>query len=677
MSGLRGIWEDAVNRYERDTGEKLLLADFDDTSNDGCLLFIEQRSRDFDDFRARGPERLRKHLVAICNVVQPLCGCLGDLTAVAVSPLKGIFGAIGVIMKAATDVSADYDAIVDVFETMADIVRMVKPISGSRFQDTLREPTVKLFAQILMVLGVVSKLQREGRFKTWIKKFRQDKDVSHALKALQQLAQVHHETVSSVTLHAIEEVLAMLGSSSSWAETEQQMTRECLKHIGRIASDLHGESYVSSAAVDRRVLEDIQRVLLLHTEKCQRASDDTALRSLLQWLPYPDPNIKLNSALRSRLPGTGAWFLDGNTFAAFKSFLERQTLWLHGKAGSGKSTLLAAAIQDMRAHCAASGPGLVVAFHFFDATDSTARRDLRELISSFLCQLAYEFPDALPLLSLGHGKHKYGGSQASLDTLQHYLNMLLAAPTRFFFAVDALDESDDSDIITFLNDIAARANVSLIMTSRAEVSFRQDLISLSSVQVDMDSESVNCDILLLINDALRPGGILKRAKDGALIRQTLNDGADGNFRWAALQLQALQKVSSIPLLVQRTLSNMPSTLSGIYALHLERLSDVAKTIRYTLAWLLFSRRPLSVNAFAETLAFDYADGALPVFDRSLRPSSTDEVLALVGSVFVTVRKDGSRQRCVYVAHASVREYLLALPPTSNFYLNAYLASSIL
>ena len=54
----------------------------------------------------------------------------------------------------------DYDAAMDAFETIADHLARIKIVAAN---ETLREPSVRVLSQTLVVMGVITQLQRDGR----------------------------------------------------------------------------------------------------------------------------------------------------------------------------------------------------------------------------------------------------------------------------------------------------------------------------------------------------------------------------------------------------------------------------------------------------------------------------------------------------------------------------------
>jgi hypothetical protein len=56
-------------------------------------------------------------------------------------------------------------------------------------------------------------------------------------------------------------------------------------------------------------------------------------REVRKWLSPPDPWRNHHTARESHYEGTSRWFVDGNTFANWKSSGPDSLLWVHGKRG--------------------------------------------------------------------------------------------------------------------------------------------------------------------------------------------------------------------------------------------------------------------------------------------------------------------------------------------------------
>ncbi|KAL1665580.1 hypothetical protein GGF50DRAFT_52363, partial [Schizophyllum commune] len=667
---LAALWHEAIARYENDTGIDLRAEGGVRLESDIAIQrYLDEHQQKFDSFLDGGAARLRRALTPVVAALGPLCEIVGEGVGLVYEPGKIVFSAVGELCKAAVEVCEELDAISDAFDAMAHHLRVLKPVAARDVlkDEVLREASVKLLAQILVVLGVIQKVRKQGRLVLWLKKLAKSTEVTSALADLSRLASHHHETVTAVTLYTAKETVALLTESDAWNKEAQGVTRASLAKITKVAQDIHIMLREDAALsrdernANRMILENIQVMLLQQVNEVNIDKKTVDLEKIYTWFQYPDSSIKMNNLLDNRTSSTGSWFLDGDEFAAFKKGVTR-SLWLHGKAGCGKSTLIAAAIRDLRATAAISDDSLVLT-HLFDTTGSNPRNS-RAFLASLLCQLACEIPECAAHLHKLRSRASVGHAQISLEEMRHTLDgVLKTTGLHVFIVVDALDEADDHAIILFLSHLLTHTNVSLLMSSRYEVTFRADLQALADASVSMTVDRVTGDIQTLLSALLTEGGSLGKVKETDLVHNTLTAGANGNFRWTVLQVRELIDVAGIPAQVRKRLKMLPSTLGEIYDQLLASVHAAARDdVRLLLTWMILTVRPLSTDDFAELLAFDYSE-RMPVYDASLRPSA-DLVLALVGSTFVSVHDEEVR-----IAHASVKDHMLALPPSSPFYID--------
>ncbi|TRM67243.1 hypothetical protein BD626DRAFT_396430, partial [Schizophyllum amplum] len=681
---ITALWEHAIERYRNETGIDLLAQDgvcFE--SESAILRFINEQEKSFSQFRADGPQRLRTALAPVAAACGPLCAMAGEGVGLVFAPSKLLFTAIGELVKATVKVSEELDSIVDAFHIIEHHLRILKPVAARDVlhDDAIREASVKLLAQILVVFGVIQKVQNNGRLVIWLKKLNGSNQVSTALDELGRLATNQHQTISAVTLFTVKETMAILTDGKAADKHKHEVTQTSLACIAKTAQGIHDTIRRSEAATqgqiiaNRGILENIQRALLQQINEMSMDRKDTDMEKIYEWLEYPDSSVKMNTLLEERAASTGSWFLDGEEYSAFK-LGKTKSIWLHGKAGSGKSTMIAAAIKDIEANLASSSAAGLTVTHLFDTTNGRKNRTLRDLVSSLLCQLALKREEcATELLKLRQAS-SMGRSQLSLEVMQRQLDSLIQTmPMRVFIVVDALDEADDDNIIPFLEHLRAHANVSLLFSSRHEVLFRAQLEKISDSQIPMEEILVAEDITTALEQLLCSGGALDTKTDQNTkdrIREVIRATADGNFRWAALQLRELGAVAGIPRKVLQRLETIPKTLAEDYERRLQSIDSADREdVLCLLTWSLFSYLPLSTVDFAQLLSFDYSEG-MPVFNASMQPSSVLDVLSLVGSTFLCER-DGH----VRISHASVKDYLLTLPLESPFHIDSHGAYSLM
>ena len=115
---VSSVWDLAIRRYEETTGEKLndpILKRL--TTVNGLLEAIESENKKFSDFR----EKRQSLFIVLKNAMLPI-ELVGDIAAggaaMTFPPSSLIFGAVKYFINAANGVSAKFDAIIDMMETL-------------------------------------------------------------------------------------------------------------------------------------------------------------------------------------------------------------------------------------------------------------------------------------------------------------------------------------------------------------------------------------------------------------------------------------------------------------------------------------------------------------------------------------------------------------------------------
>jgi hypothetical protein len=192
------------------------------------------------------------------------------------------------------------------------------------------------------------------------------------------------------------------------------------------------------------------------------------------WLSPPDPWKNHNVAHESRHNGTGTWWIEGDTYAEWKSSGPSSLLWIHGKrqyfappfftgteitfsaAGAGKSViwcdnfsivrirelmLLAssAIIEDIRT---LQKSGLASLAFFYCDFREDRKKDWRGLLSSLLVQLCEQSDAYSAILSDFYVAHGFGSQHPSDSELVGCLKDMLELPGQatVHITIDALDE---------------------------------------------------------------------------------------------------------------------------------------------------------------------------------------------------------------------------------------------
>ncbi|KAM0802047.1 ankyrin repeat-containing domain protein [Usnea florida] len=383
-----------------------------------------------------------------------------------------------------------------------------------------------------------------------------------------------------------------------------------------------------------------------------------------RWLSAPDPSSNYNRALKDRHAATGDWFLKGK---AYQDWLSEtySLLWLHGIPGCGKTVLSSAIIQSTFGYCE-SRTNSVVLYFYFDFNNFQKQQHghmVRSLVSQLL-SYNHTVPSKLSEL---YSSCMSGERQPSLENLLATLHRMMTAFGQVYVVLDALDECEDiSDALTTIEKIRSWKDVrcSILVMSRIEKDIEDSFMSSSGAAetVRLQNALVDADIRRYVGERLRTDRRLKRwHKEQLEIEDALMRKANGMFRWAACQLDALCNCRSVHQL-RKALSSLPETLDRTYDQILGKVKAedhqfAAKLLR----WLTYSIRPLRLEEIAEVIAID--TNSSPPFDLGKRFEDPSDILEICSSL-VSVedfrhKTERYRKAKIRLAHFSVKEYLVS------------------
>ena len=126
-------------------------------------------------------------------------------------------------------------------------------------------------------------------------------------------------------------------------------------------------------------------------------------------------------------------------------------------------------------------------FFYFDFRDEEKKQDLRNFVTSLLCQLSAHSNPCCEIISRIYSTHGNGKKQPSNSALRNCLREMLpvAAEKPIYIVVDALDECPNSSgiptprelVLSLLDDLVRLAlpNLHICVTSRPEVDIKDVL----------------------------------------------------------------------------------------------------------------------------------------------------------------------------------------------------------
>ncbi|KAJ7253943.1 ankyrin repeat-containing domain protein [Mycena rebaudengoi] len=373
-----------------------------------------------------------------------------------------------------------------------------------------------------------------------------------------------------------------------------------------------------------------------------------------EWLkpPVHVANNQCNAA-NAHHPKTGMWLLERPEFREW-IYAPGSFLWLHGISGSGKTVLSSTiidTIHDRAEH---------YVFFYFD-TNNSEQQTVTQLLCSLVTQLSIRShpPDRrLDALWTSHnsGQKLLTDTELISDALLPLLEEYDQKP--IFIVLDALDEcSERPGLLRLIGRMldAKLPNVHILVTSRPEVQSGCPELAALAVSVSLEG-CVDGDIELYLTELLsnepKIGWMYKKRDE---IKRRLLERSKGMFRLVSLQLDELRNCDGRRSQVEKALNNMPTSLNTIYDRILQNIKNpgMLSSVCRAMNWLIFSKRPLTLNEIIDALAFDFEREPL-LFDTEERMDPDVLLPACAGFVAVS----GGAKRRVRLAHSSVKEYFL-------------------
>ncbi|KAI9765534.1 MAG: hypothetical protein M1840_007360 [Geoglossum simile] len=388
-----------------------------------------------------------------------------------------------------------------------------------------------------------------------------------------------------------------------------------------------------------------------------------------RWLSAPDPSLNHNEAHRKRQATTGTWLVESRRFVDWKA-TQDSFLWLHGIPGCGKTVLASTIIENVLHHCHLD-PALAVAYFYFDFNDIEKQRH-ENMIRSLIAQLSIQSASIPQALESLFSSCMNGARQPVTDALLETLRQMIREFTEVFIILDALDECKErQELLEDIGKIAEwkAGKLHILATSRREKDIEEQIEPQANQEenICIQSALVNDDIRAYIHERLQTDRKLRRWQSRPEVQQeiegTLMDKADGMFRWAVCQLDALGACLNRPML-RKALASLPKTLDDTYARILGSIDEEhSRSALEILQWLVYSTRPLQLKEIAEVIAVNIEGN--PRFDPERRFPDPRDILIICPSL-VTIAEEvaiggsnGEIRGLVRLAHFSVKEYLVS------------------
>ncbi|KAH9024746.1 hypothetical protein EDB85DRAFT_1894188 [Lactarius pseudohatsudake] len=289
-------------------------------------------------------EKLTKWLDPTVNVLHAFSETIGNAVGLAFPPATVIFAGIGVLLQAIKDVRASQHALVDLFGSIESFFRRLEIYVNIRPTQALTDILVEVTAEVLSILGIVTKEIGERRSKKYIKRLLglRGTPVEDAVQSLDRLTQEEALMAAAENLKitrgidngvkGVQKNLEELDQGIQTVDLKLQGTNDKLQDIGDTLHDF--DSDLSSIVEDGKETRMAIQHITNQVSDLNRVFTGNVRIDFRSWMspespPGADPSINYNAACEAHHEGTAAWCTQSNSFADWKA--SGSLLWIHGK----------------------------------------------------------------------------------------------------------------------------------------------------------------------------------------------------------------------------------------------------------------------------------------------------------------------------------------------------------
>ncbi|KAJ5362407.1 hypothetical protein N7541_003251 [Penicillium brevicompactum] len=459
------------------------------------------------------------------------------------------------------------------------------------------------------------------------------------------------ENEASRTLHSIfaltDQPLSQLKSAIG---VQYEITKKWLVLAANLGDRKRADDHLAKTDENIKISKNIE-------SKVQTLEEE----NILAWVSNATYSDRQRELQAKRLHDTGVWILDSPEYNDWK-YTAGDILWLPGISGCGKSVLCSTVIQDLEDVCRVD-PSRSLAYWYFQFGVNWTQ-SVNDLARSLIRQLSRS-----PLVSSVKDlwkEHHQKGSQPDSKAILAVLNDIISSISgQVYLVFDALDEcpgnvslSQRESLLSLLTDLIEqhKDKVHILATSRPEQDISQQLREFS--MFDLESYLAE-DVKTFVTAATKRDPLQFYSEEvKTLIFDALVNSKERRFRWAELQIQALEKRRKRRTGneddIREALKKVPLSLEETYRRILESddPDDDVVLAREILMIICLSPVVLDVNTVAEMVDLDIPDDVLKICTTSLVSVFDDKIQLAHFSVqefLMFSDKGGQRYKCQFSA----------------------------
>ncbi|KAI5826451.1 hypothetical protein K523DRAFT_365132, partial [Schizophyllum commune Tattone D] len=195
--------KEAVEKYQLSAGIDLSTEEQQPLRSKADIdVYIDNQRSKFEKFRSDGPQWLRNCLLPVVAIIEQLCDPVGDSLSDVFPASKVIFLVVGRMIKAATTVHEEFEAVCKAFTEIRTRILIIDLVATSH--RILRDESVKILVQIIVIFGEIEKMRNAGRLRAWLKGIMDAQPLSDALADLERLATQQHQLITAVIAKGVD-----------------------------------------------------------------------------------------------------------------------------------------------------------------------------------------------------------------------------------------------------------------------------------------------------------------------------------------------------------------------------------------------------------------------------------------------------------------------------------------